>query len=150
MQALGQTPYKFSQRWPTLLRYATNASRGRDSIIREVRSTKRFCHHSLTFRFCPLISLPTPMLQILQMLSVLSFYFNLGKVSWSDFTIPRLVIGLAIASVGQYLNAAIYRAIGVNGVYYGTRLGKNVPWYVCAVCITRVSASLVNSIGCIL
>jgi methylene-fatty-acyl-phospholipid synthase len=31
-------------------------------------------------------------------------------------------------AMGQVLNIAIYRAIGVNGVYYGVRLGNPVPW----------------------
>jgi methylene-fatty-acyl-phospholipid synthase len=30
--------------------------------------------------------------------------------------------------IGQGLNAAIYRAIGKAGVYYGYRLGESVPW----------------------
>lgn len=28
----------------------------------------------------------------------------------------------------QVLNAGIYKAIGVDGVYYGTKLDKKVPW----------------------
>ena len=28
----------------------------------------------------------------------------------------------------QALNLGIYRAIGLDGVYYGSRLGRKVPW----------------------
>ena len=42
---------------------------------------------------------------------------------------PLQWIWLAHALViGQGLNAAIYRAIGKSGVYYGNRLGLEVPW----------------------
>jgi hypothetical protein len=30
---------------------------------------------------------------------------------------------------GQLLNAAIYRAIGKAGVYYGVKFGHEIPWY---------------------
>ena len=33
-----------------------------------------------------------------------------------------------LVSVGQILNAAIYAAIGRDGVYYGFKLGRPVPW----------------------
>lgn len=41
-----------------------------------------------------------------------------------------MVMGAAAALVvvGQVLNAAIYKAIGQDGVYYGFKLGKSVKW----------------------
>jgi methylene-fatty-acyl-phospholipid synthase len=36
--------------------------------------------------------------------------------------------GLALAAFGQHLNAAVYVALGMDGVYYGNRFGKKIPW----------------------
>lgn len=33
-----------------------------------------------------------------------------------------------LIAFGQGLNAAVYEAIGKNGVYYGVKLGERVPW----------------------
>ena len=30
---------------------------------------------------------------------------------------------------GQFLSMSVFRAIGNDGVFYGTRLGKVIPWY---------------------
>eukprot|EP00927_Polykrikos_kofoidii_P077488 TRINITY_DN74424_c0_g1_i1.p1 TRINITY_DN74424_c0_g1~~TRINITY_DN74424_c0_g1_i1.p1 ORF type:complete len:251 (-),score=40.68 TRINITY_DN74424_c0_g1_i1:102-779(-) len=40
----------------------------------------------------------------------------------------RWILGLGLLVPGQILNIGIYRAIGNNGVYYGCKLGKPVPW----------------------
>ena len=40
----------------------------------------------------------------------------------------QLILGLQLIAVGQLLNAAIYAAIGKDGVYYGFKLGVTVPW----------------------
>jgi hypothetical protein len=45
-----------------------------------------------------------------------------------DFVFLLFLCFLAAAIVGQVLNAGVLKALGVNGTYYGTRLGKNVPW----------------------
>ena len=34
----------------------------------------------------------------------------------------------ALMGVGQTLNAAIYKAIGKDGVYFGFKLGRHIPW----------------------
>jgi len=47
--------------------------------------------------------------------------------SW--ISIPELVvIALVLFVIGQILNVAIYQAIGKDGVYYGFKLGRKVPW----------------------
>ena len=38
------------------------------------------------------------------------------------------LVGAALGIGGQALNAGIYRAIGHSGVYYGFKLGHDVPW----------------------
>ena len=35
---------------------------------------------------------------------------------------------LSYVLLEQALNMGIYRAIGVDGVYYGTKLGRKIPW----------------------
>lgn len=42
---------------------------------------------------------------------------------------PTLILGIALAGVGQLLNVAVFNAIGAVGVYYGSQLGYEVPWY---------------------
>ena len=48
--------------------------------------------------------------------------FSLTTVSSLQWLLGALLLGL-----GQTLNAGIFKAIGVKGVYYGTRLGEHVP-----------------------
>lgn len=40
----------------------------------------------------------------------------------------RLALATTAIALGQALNLAVYASIGGDGVYYGTRLGKRVPW----------------------
>jgi len=40
----------------------------------------------------------------------------------------RWILGLGLLLPGQALNIAIYQAIGSDGVYYGCKLGRPVPW----------------------
>mmetsp|Transcript_37328 Transcript_37328/g.94140 ORF Transcript_37328/g.94140 Transcript_37328/m.94140 type:complete len:193 (-) Transcript_37328:500-1078(-) len=47
----------------------------------------------------------------------------------SSVTLTHWLLFLALVAVGQALNVGIYKAIGTNGVYYGFKLGKTVPWY---------------------
>ena len=41
---------------------------------------------------------------------------------------PALLAGIVLVALGQVLNAAVYATIGGDGVYYGVRLGRTVPW----------------------
>ena len=43
-----------------------------------------------------------------------------GAATWA--------LAAALAACGQALNVAIYAAIGKDGVYYGFKLGRPVPW----------------------
>lgn len=36
--------------------------------------------------------------------------------------------GMCLVAIGQVLNIAVYKTLGVAGVYYGSRLGKDIPW----------------------
>ena len=71
------------------------------------------------------------------------------------------IMSVMVMLVGQFLNSHIYNKIGLAGVYYGTRLGENIPWvhdiifdtikhpqYIgCIMTLVGVSA-LVNSYNC--
>jgi len=50
------------------------------------------------------------------------------KFDYSAVTRLQWVFLVLAAGLGQGLNVAIYRAIGKAGVYYGYRLGEQVPW----------------------
>uniref|UniRef100_A0A7S1RWR3 phosphatidyl-N-methylethanolamine N-methyltransferase n=1 Tax=Alexandrium catenella TaxID=2925 RepID=A0A7S1RWR3_ALECA len=40
----------------------------------------------------------------------------------------RWILGLGLLLPGQALNVGVYRSIGADGVYYGVKLGRPVPW----------------------
>eukprot|EP00213_Chloropicon_mariensis_P005753 CAMPEP_0197474528 /NCGR_PEP_ID=MMETSP1309-20131121/5968_1 /TAXON_ID=464262 /ORGANISM="Genus nov. species nov., Strain RCC998" /LENGTH=168 /DNA_ID=CAMNT_0043014201 /DNA_START=387 /DNA_END=893 /DNA_ORIENTATION=- len=39
-----------------------------------------------------------------------------------------LLFGAILFAAGQALNLGVYKALGVDGVYYGIKYGKKVPW----------------------
>mmetsp|Transcript_21734 Transcript_21734/g.35946 ORF Transcript_21734/g.35946 Transcript_21734/m.35946 type:complete len:190 (+) Transcript_21734:176-745(+) len=39
-----------------------------------------------------------------------------------------LVLGVAAICVGQFLNVHVHRKLGVDGIYYGIKLGRPIPW----------------------
>uniref|UniRef100_A0A0G4G8T2 phosphatidyl-N-methylethanolamine N-methyltransferase n=1 Tax=Chromera velia CCMP2878 TaxID=1169474 RepID=A0A0G4G8T2_9ALVE len=41
---------------------------------------------------------------------------------------PVGAFALLVLAFGQTLNFAVYNAIGIEGVYYGSRFGKTIPW----------------------
>jgi hypothetical protein len=43
-------------------------------------------------------------------------------------TLPELLCCFQLIGYGQWFNIAVYNAIGEAGVYYGVRLGKEIPW----------------------
>lgn len=51
-----------------------------------------------------------------------------GSLTPSGTPAPALLAGGALVAAGQVLNAAVYATLGSNGVYYGARLGRVVPW----------------------
>eukprot|EP00301_Raphidiophrys_heterophryoidea_P011807 c18016_g1_i1.p1 GENE.c18016_g1_i1~~c18016_g1_i1.p1 ORF type:complete len:278 (+),score=45.01 c18016_g1_i1:46-834(+) len=58
-----------------------------------------------------------------------AWYASVAPIpSLFDLTAYQIGTGFQFIVLGQVLNIAIYRAIGKVGVYYGTRLGRQVPW----------------------
>eukprot|EP00316_Scyphosphaera_apsteinii_P004658 CAMPEP_0119310546 /NCGR_PEP_ID=MMETSP1333-20130426/19628_1 /TAXON_ID=418940 /ORGANISM="Scyphosphaera apsteinii, Strain RCC1455" /LENGTH=513 /DNA_ID=CAMNT_0007314745 /DNA_START=21 /DNA_END=1562 /DNA_ORIENTATION=- len=67
--------------------------------------------------------------KIFQFGSIFGYYFSVGPLPAArDISLLRWVSGLQAFCLGQLLNAAIYRAIGKAGVYYGYKVGVPVPW----------------------
>ena len=50
------------------------------------------------------------------------------RVELSKMSSARMLLGTAAVALGQTLNAAMMKAIGVRGVYYGCKFGYTVPW----------------------
>ena len=66
--------------------------------------------------------------KVFQFGSLFGYYFAIGPLpSFASISLFRLVLGLQLFLVGQLLNAAIYSAIGKAGVYYGYKIGVQVP-----------------------
>lgn len=64
-------------------------------------------------------------------LKTIQFISILNCVHWTALlTAPWWQIALAVLFVGagQHLNYLVYKYLGVDGVYYGARFGKNIPW----------------------
>ena len=49
-------------------------------------------------------------------------------IDFSAGPLLHWLIFLILAAGGQSLNAGIFRAIGHAGVYYGFKLGEEIPW----------------------
>ena len=43
-------------------------------------------------------------------------------------SVTQALLGVELFLLGQLFNGAVYKAIGEAGVYYGCRLGKDIPW----------------------
>mmetsp|Transcript_110869 Transcript_110869/g.220509 ORF Transcript_110869/g.220509 Transcript_110869/m.220509 type:complete len:198 (-) Transcript_110869:113-706(-) len=56
-------------------------------------------------------------------------YDLLFRCSLTIAPMVRLCIGIALLLAGQALNSSTFNAIGAMGVYYGSQLGYEVPWY---------------------
>ncbi|GLC41491.1 hypothetical protein PLESTB_001005900 [Pleodorina starrii] len=51
-----------------------------------------------------------------------------GVCPRTPLSVWQVLLAGVLVGYGQALNIGTYRAIGVTGVYYGVRLGRNVPW----------------------
>lgn len=71
--------------------------------------------------------------KVLQFVTCSAYYlyinsFFLGEKASFGFTPTRLVTGTFIFLFGQWLNMAVWEKLGVDGVCYGIKLGRPVPW----------------------
>ena len=52
-----------------------------------------------------------------------------GRVAALAASSPQVVgVALLVLLLGQHLNASVYAALGTEGVYYGARFGRVIPW----------------------
>jgi len=59
-------------------------------------------------------------------------FIHRGWITMTGFAIApsaQFCIGVVLAVLGQYLSYSVYRGIGGIGVYYGSQLGYEVPWF---------------------
>ncbi|KAJ7552303.1 hypothetical protein O6H91_06G049500 [Diphasiastrum complanatum] len=65
------------------------------------------------------------------LMSNFSFLFKLlqilGLLSVAKFAWPSW-LNIVFIVFGQYLNLRVYQLLGEDGVYYGVRFGKQIPW----------------------
>jgi len=68
-------------------------------------------------------------IKIVQTVTFITWYFTCGSLpaldQWVSF---KSVFGIALLAFGQYLNVLVYKLLGRDGVYYGSRLGRPVAW----------------------
>lgn len=60
---------------------------------------------------------------------VFAWWVFVSGVDWTGHSVPQSIVGALLVACGQYLNYSVFKAIGVEGVYYGVRLGKKIDWF---------------------
>lgn len=94
----------------------------------------KFCHQKMRqsnpIKVYAGISVSMKLLQVGLMLLIALYYkgatlfiSDLYQTSWK-----RWCVTLMLGTMGQFLNATVYYQIGIDGVYYGCKLGKEIPW----------------------
>mmetsp|Transcript_17210 Transcript_17210/g.23649 ORF Transcript_17210/g.23649 Transcript_17210/m.23649 type:complete len:192 (-) Transcript_17210:377-952(-) len=68
-------------------------------------------------------------IKVWQYLSCVAWYIQNGPAfSIWNVTLPRLLAAIALIGAGQVFNFAVYKTLGKDGVYYGSKLGRPGPW----------------------
>ena len=77
--------------------------------------------------------------KVVQAYGVVQWWISSSKINVNGFQdmfeyvkvhipLQRLIVAAILMIAGQILNVAIYYRIGDDGVYYGFKLGRTVPW----------------------
>lgn len=71
--------------------------------------------------------------KVVQFVTCLSWYFYindffLGENPEFPVSPAKLISGGFLICCGQWLNTAVWNTLGINGVCYGFKLGRSVPW----------------------
>jgi methylene-fatty-acyl-phospholipid synthase len=64
-------------------------------------------------------------------LKFIQFASIVALTNWkaaSELPYASLVACFSLIALGQHLNFLVYKLLGVDGVYYGSRFGKSLPW----------------------
>jgi hypothetical protein len=102
-------------------------------IARTPEVFRRWCAHSVVAR----IGEPIAVVRVLfysfkaVQLSVFvgwCYLLGQGSLAPAEHDVAAVTVGGALILVGQTLNVAVFYRLGVVGVFYGDRLGYEVPW----------------------
>lgn len=66
--------------------------------------------------------------KLIQLSSCLFVHFAIQNFSFPSDKPYTVFTAVQLLLIGQFLNWAVYGTIGKKGVYYGCRLGADVPW----------------------
>ena len=66
-------------------------------------------------------------LKVIQFVSI-GMCTDWNKIQATAMNPLYAVPAVAFLLFGQHLNARVYELLGVDGVYYGYRFGKHIPW----------------------
>lgn len=55
-------------------------------------------------------------------------WFAGSWILWPTAPLPILLLGVGLIAFGQVLNFGVMIRLGSEGVFYGNRFGRNVPW----------------------
>ncbi|KAK3286300.1 hypothetical protein CYMTET_6137 [Cymbomonas tetramitiformis] len=67
-------------------------------------------------------------IKVFQLTTFAIWYLNISVPEFSALSNLQLIVGFTFGVTGQVLNLSMVKAIGLEGVYYGTRLGCDIPW----------------------
>lgn len=68
------------------------------------------------------------MFKLVQMYVFGTWYYSHYGTALPSLGWTQLIIGLGLITFGQILNCMVWYRIGVDGVCYGCKFGRNVPW----------------------
>ena len=66
--------------------------------------------------------------KVIQIITVITFCLVYNVTFNDDISYFYVLLSIIGVGIGQFLNYSVYKALGVNGVYYGVKFGKKVPW----------------------
>ena len=56
------------------------------------------------------------------------YYMHYGASAPSTISAPQMALAALVLGFGQLLNVMVWYKIGIVGVCYGCKFGRNVPW----------------------
>lgn len=69
---------------------------------------------------------------VIQFAAVLLWFSSIREeglcLDVSSISLLQFLVFLVLVCYGQSLNVGIFKAIGHDGVYYGFKLGRKIPW----------------------
>eukprot|EP00924_Labyrinthula_sp_SR-Ha-C_P011678 snap_masked-scaffold_17-processed-gene-5.23-mRNA-1 protein AED:0.30 eAED:0.30 QI:0/0/0/0.5/1/1/2/0/171 len=66
--------------------------------------------------------------KVIQLIVFLCWYFKYVGRDGFDISLPQGLFSSSLLIAGQILNLMVWKRIGLDGVCYGCKFGRNVPW----------------------